>query len=143
MWWIFATALLLLVLLAGRKQKQETNPDAQQFEFQGEIDPSLEHTIRVNVRILSGELDELETLAEKSTKTEAVQEAQALLASARAAASYATQCLAYYESSFVAADATPDEVDQPSKLLSKVFRAMDKTCRARHLLGAVRTDLLI
>lgn len=141
MWWIFATALLLLVLLAGRKQKQETNPDAQQFEFV--VDPSLEHTIRVNVRILTGELDELETLAEKSTKTEAVQEAQALLASARAAASYATQCLAYYESSFVAADATLDEVDQPSKLLSKVFRAMDKTCRARHLLGAVRTDLII
>lgn len=129
MWWIFATALLLLVLLAGRKQKQENNPDAQE----------LEHTIRVNVRILSGELDELETLAEKSTKTEAVQEAQALLTSARQAASYATQCLAQRESS----NTESDENEPLGKLLSIVFRAMDKSCRARHLLGAVRTDLII
>lgn len=137
MWWIFAVVLLLLVLLVGRKQKQENNPDAQNIER----DHTLEHTIRVNVRILSGELDELETLAEKSTKTEAVQEAQALLSSARQAANYALQSLALHESTSTYAETENNE--SLGKLLSIVFRAMDKSCRARHLLGAVRTDLII
>jgi len=86
----------------------------------------LRHTIRVNLSILRGELEDLSTIAQAQEKTADVNQAQALLALARALG-----------------DESERDLDKSSekmlgRKLSLAFSAMDLSMRARHLLGAVR-----
>ncbi|MCC6980480.1 MAG: hypothetical protein IT343_19330 [Candidatus Melainabacteria bacterium] len=86
----------------------------------------LRHTIRVNLSILRGELDELSGIAQTQEKTKDVNQAQALLVLARALGDESERDL----------DSSSEKM--LGRKLSLAFSAMDMSMRARHLLKAVR-----
>ena len=135
MWILLATITILGALFLLGRHKQEKIQDAR----------ILEHTIRVNHRILSAELEELEALAEKSNKHQVttstvreadLAEARSLLTAARKSRDTISAYFACRQNS--EGDYKKTKPGDLSSLLTMVFAAMDKTCRARHLLGAVR-----
>jgi hypothetical protein len=87
----------------------------------------LRHTIKVNLGILIRELDELSGIAKRATPSIAVSDAKKLLQSAS-----------------LVADAVPQRFNSGDneslgEMLTEVFGAMNKSTKARRLLGACQS----